>query len=67
MVDYSYRVLRRFQNTIFLQDQPILESQRPQRLPLLPGAEVSVACDKLSLAYRSYLKRLLLRYGVLAE
>ena len=63
----SDSVLRQFQDMIFLQDQPILESQRPQRLPLLPGAEVSVACDKMSLAYRSYLKRQQLRYGVLTE
>jgi phenylpropionate dioxygenase-like ring-hydroxylating dioxygenase large terminal subunit len=66
-VHSSASVLRQFQDTIFLQDKPILESQRPQRLPLLPGAEVSVACDKLSLAYRSYLKRQQLRYGVLLE
>jgi phenylpropionate dioxygenase-like ring-hydroxylating dioxygenase large terminal subunit len=57
--------LRAFQDTIFLQDKPILESQRPARLPLIPGAEVSVACDRMSLAYRAYLKQLNLRYGVL--
>jgi phenylpropionate dioxygenase-like ring-hydroxylating dioxygenase large terminal subunit len=66
-VDSCDAVLRQFQDTIFLQDQPILESQRPQRLPLLPGVEVSVPCDKMSLAYRSYLKRQQLRYGVLVE
>jgi phenylpropionate dioxygenase-like ring-hydroxylating dioxygenase large terminal subunit len=57
--------LRAFQDTIFLQDQPILESQSPARLPLIPGAEVSVACDRMSLAYRAYLKRQNLHYGVL--
>jgi phenylpropionate dioxygenase-like ring-hydroxylating dioxygenase large terminal subunit len=57
--------LRQFQDTIFLQDLPILESQRPQRLPLIAGAEVSVACDRMSLAYRAYLKQQRLRYGVL--
>ncbi|MGV7211142.1 Rieske 2Fe-2S domain-containing protein [Oxalobacteraceae bacterium A2-2] len=57
--------LRGFQDTIFLQDKPILESQYPQRLPLAPGAEVSVACDRMSLAYRGYLKQQQLRYGVL--
>ena len=59
--------LRAFQDTIFLQDQPILESQSPARLPLIPGAEVSVACDRMSLAYRNYLKRQNLRYGVLRD
>ncbi|MBC7454886.1 MAG: aromatic ring-hydroxylating dioxygenase subunit alpha [Massilia sp.] len=59
--------LRQFQDTIFLQDLPILESQRPQRLPLIAGAEVSVASDRMSLAYRGYLKRQRLRYSVLRE
>jgi phenylpropionate dioxygenase-like ring-hydroxylating dioxygenase large terminal subunit len=57
--------LRAFQDTIFLQDQPILESQQPARLPLTPGAEVSVACDRMSLAYRAYLKQQNLHYGVI--
>lgn len=57
--------LRAFQDTIFLQDQPILESQHPARLPLTPGAEVSVSCDRMSLAYRSYLKQQNLHYGVI--
>lgn len=56
--------LRDFQDTIFLQDLPILESQSPACLPLAPGAEVSVACDRMSLAYRRYLKQLDLHYGV---
>jgi phenylpropionate dioxygenase-like ring-hydroxylating dioxygenase large terminal subunit len=59
--------LRAFQDTIFLQDLPILESQHPARLPLTPGAEASVICDRMSLAYRAYLKRQDLRYGVLRE
>lgn len=59
--------LRGFQDTIFLQDLPILESQSPARLPLTPGAEVSVACDRMSLAYRAYLRRMNVRYGVLRD
>ena len=65
--DSSDAALRQFQDTIFLQDLPILESQRPQRLPLIPGAEVSVVCDRMSLAYRAYLKQQRLRYGVLRD
>lgn len=61
----SDEALRHFQDTIFLQDLPILESQSPARLPLVPGAEVSVACDRMSLAYRRYLKQLNLHYGVI--
>jgi len=56
--------LRAFQDTIFLQDKPIVENQQPLRLPLLSGAEVSVAGDRMSLAYRRYLKAQGLRYGV---
>ena len=59
--------LRGFQDTIFLQDKPILESQSPARLPLIAGAEVSVVCDRMSLAYRGYLKRQDVRYGVLRD
>ncbi len=58
--------LRSFQDTIFLQDQPIVENQRPLKLPLSPTAEMSVACDRMSLAYRKYLRESGLRYGVLA-
>lgn len=57
--------LRAFQDRIFLQDLPILENQVPKRLPLDARAEISIACDHLSLAYRDYLRRSGLRYGVL--
>jgi phenylpropionate dioxygenase-like ring-hydroxylating dioxygenase large terminal subunit len=59
--------LRAFQDTIFLQDLPILENQQPRKLPLRHGAEASVACDRLSLAYRRYLIALGLRYGVIPD
>ena len=65
--DSSADELRAFQDTIFLQDLPILESQQPARLPLIAGAEVSVVCDRMSLAYRAYLKRMNVRYGVLRD
>jgi phenylpropionate dioxygenase-like ring-hydroxylating dioxygenase large terminal subunit len=63
--DKSDDELRAFQDTIFSQDQPIVENQLPLRLPLSPQAEVSVACDRMSLAYRRYLSGLGLRYGVI--
>lgn len=43
-----------FQDRIFAQDLPILESQRPKRLPLV-GGELHSAADRLSAAYRRYL------------
>ena len=62
----SDEALRAFQDAIFLQDRPIVENQVPRRLPLAPDAEVSMACDRMSLAYRRYLVREGLRYGVVA-
>ena len=55
-----------FQNTIFGQDQPVLESQRPKRLPLRPDAEVHSAADRMSAAYRRYLKESGIGFGVIA-
>lgn len=56
--------LRGFQDTIFLQDKPILENQVPLRLPLAARAEVFVHCDRMSRAYRNYLREVGLSFGV---
>jgi len=55
--------LRDFQVAIFGQDQPILESQQPKRLPI-HGGEVHSAADRLSAAYRRYLKQVGVTCGV---
>ncbi len=52
-----------FQDRIFLQDRPILESQRPRTLPLA-GDEVHSAADRLSMAYRRWLRSERITYGV---
>jgi phenylpropionate dioxygenase-like ring-hydroxylating dioxygenase large terminal subunit len=57
--------LRAFQDSIFLQDKPILENQIPAHLPLATHSEVSIASDKLSVFYRRYLLQKNLRYGVI--
>jgi phenylpropionate dioxygenase-like ring-hydroxylating dioxygenase large terminal subunit len=62
----SERELQAFQDRIFLQDKPIIESQVPRRLPLAPGAELSMLCDRMSVAYRNYLKERGMTYGVLS-
>jgi phenylpropionate dioxygenase-like ring-hydroxylating dioxygenase large terminal subunit len=59
--------LRAFQDRIFLQDKPIVENQVPKRLPLAARAELAVRGDRLSAAYRRYLRERGLRYGVLSE
>ncbi len=55
--------LQRFQDTIFGQDRPVLESQRPRRLPL-SGGEVHSAADRLSAAYRRWLAGCGIDFGV---
>jgi phenylpropionate dioxygenase-like ring-hydroxylating dioxygenase large terminal subunit len=59
------QALRDFQYTIFTQDQPVLESQSPKRLPLDLRAEVHTAADKASSAYRRYLKQHNITFGVI--
>jgi hypothetical protein len=53
-----------FQDTIFLQDKPVLESQRPRLLPLTAGAESHVAVDKCAVAYRRFLHQQGITFGV---
>ena len=56
--------LQSFQNTIFGQDQPVLESQSPKRLPLDLRAELHTVADKASSAYRRYLRESNITFGV---
>ncbi|QIL81201.1 aromatic ring-hydroxylating dioxygenase subunit alpha [Diaphorobacter sp. HDW4A] len=56
--------LREFQHTIFVQDQPVLESQLPKALPLDPRAEMHSVADRMSSAYRRYLKASGITFGV---
>lgn len=53
-----------FQDAIFQQDKPVLESQTPKRLPLAPDAERHTAADKTSSAYRRYLRAQGVTFGV---
>jgi phenylpropionate dioxygenase-like ring-hydroxylating dioxygenase large terminal subunit len=56
--------VRAFQDTVFAQDRPILESQRPKRLPLQVRAELAQRADLLSARYRRYLREVGLVWGV---
>ena len=47
-----------FQNTLMDQDKRIIESQRPERLPLDLQAELHLKSDRLAIAYRKYLNDL---------
>jgi hypothetical protein len=44
---------------IFKQDKPIVEAQRPELVPLEIGAELSVKCDALQIAYRKLRRKAL--------
>jgi len=51
------------QDLIFGQDRPILESQRPELLPLDLQAELHLRSDRTAIAYRRWLRELGVRTG----
>jgi len=53
-----------FQHMIFGQDKPILESQRPRRLPIAGTLEAHMRCDLSSVTYRRWLRARGMRFGV---
>lgn len=55
--------LRRFQDTVAGQDIPIVESQRPELLPLDLQAELHLRSDRTAIAYRKWLRELGLSFG----
>lgn len=52
-----------FQDTIFTQDKPIVQNQKPEELPLDLQVELSLVSDRVSIAYRQYLKELGVVFG----
>jgi phenylpropionate dioxygenase-like ring-hydroxylating dioxygenase large terminal subunit len=58
--------LQDFQDIIFSQDKPVLESQRPRRLPIsddAPVRELHSAADRSSAAYRRFLRERGITFG----
>jgi len=55
--------LRAFQDKVSAQDKAIVESQRPELLPLDLQAELHLRSDRMAIAYRRWLKELGLEYG----
>ena len=55
--------LVRFQDAVSHQDIPVVESQRPEQLPLDLQAELHLRSDRAAIAYRQWLKTLGLRHG----
>jgi phenylpropionate dioxygenase-like ring-hydroxylating dioxygenase large terminal subunit len=66
-MNYGHEIPERdlvaWQDTIFGQDRPILESQRPEMLPLDLQAELHLRSDRTAIAYRKWLKELGLTFG----
>jgi phenylpropionate dioxygenase-like ring-hydroxylating dioxygenase large terminal subunit len=59
----SDEAVRVFQDTITLQDIPIVESQRPELLPLDLQAELHLRSDRTAVAYRRWLRQVGLTFG----
>jgi phenylpropionate dioxygenase-like ring-hydroxylating dioxygenase large terminal subunit len=55
--------LRAFQDMVAEQDRLVVESQRPELLPLDLQAELHLRSDRMAIAYRKWLRRIGLRYG----
>jgi phenylpropionate dioxygenase-like ring-hydroxylating dioxygenase large terminal subunit len=55
--------LRSFQDRVSAQDKSIVESQRPELLPLDLQAELHLRSDRMAIAYRRWLKELGTEYG----
>jgi phenylpropionate dioxygenase-like ring-hydroxylating dioxygenase large terminal subunit len=51
------------QDQVFEQDREIVESQRPEKIPLNLREELHVRCDKLAIEYRKWLKEQGLTFG----
>lgn len=63
--DISEAEQRAFQDKIVAQDLPIVESQRPKRLPLDLQAEYHLPCDQGVIVYRKWLKQLGITFGTI--
>ena len=61
--DIPEEELKAFQEKIVGQDIPVVESQRPERLPLDLQAELHLRSDRIAVAYRKWLKQLGLTFG----
>ena len=61
--DLSDAQVRQFQEDIIQQDIPVVESQRPELLPLDLQAELHLRSDRTALSYRRWLRELGVTFG----
>jgi phenylpropionate dioxygenase-like ring-hydroxylating dioxygenase large terminal subunit len=62
-LDQPEQVIRDFEDTIFGQDQVVVESQRPERVPFDLADELHLKFDAVAVAYRKAMREL----GLVAE
>ena len=62
--DTSDEELRAYQDVVSGQDIPIVESQRPELLPLDLQTELHLRSDRTAIAYRKWLTKIGLKYGI---
>ena len=55
-LDQPEAVIREFEDTIFGQDQVVVESQRPERVPFDLAAELHLRFDAVAVAYRKAMR-----------
>lgn len=56
--DMPAQAVRDFNRRVFNEDRVLVESQRPQDLPLDVGLDISIPADRTSVAYRRLLKQM---------
>ena len=61
---YDQKDIEAFTDLILGQDLPVVESQRPKRLPLGENDELNLPADRTSVHYRRWLRDLGVSYGV---
>jgi phenylpropionate dioxygenase-like ring-hydroxylating dioxygenase large terminal subunit len=66
-VDYAHDVpeetFRHFQDEVNAQDKVVVESQRPELLPLDLQSELHLRSDRMAIAYRKWLREIGFSYG----
>lgn len=67
-MNYGFEIpeqsLRAFQDTVAMQDKAVVESQRPELLPLDLQEELHLRSDRMAVAYRKWLRMTGLQYGI---
>ena len=62
--DLTEQQINEFHSYIFGQDRPVIESQRPELLPMDLSKELHLRSDQMTLRYRRYLKAIDMDFGV---